>query len=116
MSTKISVLFTFLLCTGIATAESFDSFVTNVKEVYAYAGDTNYTYDHCVVIFKDPTPSSCANKYRGLIKTDKGIGDLMCSVAMTALVSGKKVRIGSYDDNCNYHGATVLRYIIIFDE
>ena len=75
--------------------------ITDVKEVMGYAQTSNYLSDHCLVVFSETTSSVCASKSTGVIKTDKGIGDLLCGIAMTALVSGKKIRVASHDDVCD---------------
>jgi len=108
----VSSLLVFIVIIGNVRADSFE-ITTKVSEVMGYAMNSNYESDQCVVYFEKSTPTVCKWKTRVVIKTDKGAGDLMCSIAMTALVSDKNIKVASADDTCEFHNSPVARYLSI---
>jgi hypothetical protein len=76
---------------------------STVTEVMAYAKDSNYSVDECVVTVADQFTSVCPSNQRFVIKHDTSIGRLMCSFALAALASNKEVKIGSDNDTCSPH-------------
>lgn len=102
-----------LIISPLCYSESFSDFNTNLSKVGGYSQNVNYDSQHCMVHFESTAPTECSSNKRGVIYLEKNIGELMCSVALTALVSGRKVNIASHDECDPIHNAPVIRYIEI---
>jgi hypothetical protein len=103
----VAAIFTPIFC----HAASFGDFTTTLEKVGGYSQNANYDSQHCMVHFTKDAPSGCGSKSRGVIYLEKNIGSLMCSVALTAFVSGKDVTISSHDECDAIHNAPIIRYI-----
>jgi hypothetical protein len=94
-------------------ATRFDGEIRKITEVGGYSQTTDYAQNHCVIYFDSNLPSSCGNKERGIVYLDKNVGNLMCSVALSALVTDKSVKVSSFDDCDSIHNSPVLRWVSV---
>ena len=109
------LIFLLITVSQFSHAESF-SIETTVTEVMGYAKTTDYIANQCLVYISDTNTSACYHKNILVINRDKSIGAFMCSVALTAQVSGKRIKIASSDEVCDsIHGAPIARYISIIN-
>lgn len=83
-----------------------------VTDVMMYAKNDDYAVDQCLVYVNEPLESRCGSGNRYVIKTNKRVGEMMCSFALSAFVANKKVTISSEDKACDTnHAAPFARYI-----
>jgi len=94
-------------------AARFDGIERKVTDVGGYSKSVNYDANHCIIYFDSDLPSGCNSKARAVVYLDKEVGSLMCSIALTALVTDKVVKVSSMDDCDPTHGAPVLRWVSV---
>ncbi len=110
----LSAVYCFL--TAINCMAGSFQYETKVTQVMSYAGNSSYPYNDCLVYFETESPSSCTSKNRGVIKADTSVGKMMCSMALTAAVSGKTVTVASEDQCFSRHSAPILRFISVHSQ
>jgi len=108
-----NVIAILLLLSVSVHASSFSKFETKVSSITGYAKDSSYTSQHCILNFSNELPSSCIKKDRGIIYLEKSVGQTMCSLAMTALVTDLKVLVASHDDCDSTHQSPIIRMLEI---
>jgi hypothetical protein len=111
LKTRLIILMVTIALPVAAHGASYEH-TGKVTRVMAYAKSSNYEANDCVLYFDQNTPTQCPNKRRAVIKSGTEVGLLMCSVALTAFVSGKTVTIASTDECSPTHSSPIIRYLI----
>lgn len=106
------ILISLALLVSATTQAEITSTNVLVTDVMMYAKNDDYAADQCLVYVNEPVESRCGSGNRYVIKTNKRVGEMMCSFALSAFVANKKVTIGSEDKACDAnHAAPFARYI-----
>ena len=102
-----------LFLPALTNAAAFNDFTTTLEKVGGYSKNSNYESQHCMLHFTDDAPTACGSKSRGVVYLEKYVGNVMCSVALTALVSGMQVGVYSHDECDPIHNSPIIRYLEI---
>ncbi len=102
-----------MLLPAISSAASFNDFTTTLEKVGGYSQNASYESQHCILHFTTEAPTACGSKSRGIVYLEKNVGSVMCSVALTAFVSGMKVGVYSHDECDPIHNSPIVRYLEI---
>ncbi|WP_370980218.1 hypothetical protein [Agaribacterium sp. ZY112] len=110
---KVVFVLAVSVFSGLAFGERFDGIIKKVTEVGGYSQTSDFAQNHCVIYFDSVLPSACTNKTRGIVYLDKSVGNVMCSVALSALATDKSVKVSSFDDCDPIHNSPILRWFSV---
>ena len=105
----------FQLISSSAMSAPIVEFKTGVSSVGAYGKDTAYSNEQCIIILESDTQTSCGDTRKAIINLNKVVGQMMCSVALTAFTTNKRIAIWSSDDCDTLHKAPIVRYLQIIN-